>query len=116
MDSKAPNIKPGLMSLQTKFAISFAILAIISSGIVTAAIYLKVRSRIYEDIRYHLRDAVSIGALHVNGDAHALLIDPADEASDAYLTMKKTSRKSAMLVQNFFSCIPCAALMARFFL
>jgi GAF domain-containing protein/HAMP domain-containing protein len=90
MDSKARNIKPGLMSLQTKFAISFAILAIISSGIVTAAIYLKVRSRIYEDIRDHLRDAVSLGAVHVDGDAHALLIEPADEESDAYRAMKKS--------------------------
>ena len=90
MDQKALNRNQGVLSLQTKLAIAFAVLAVVSSAIVATAIYVSVRSRLYEDIRSHLRDAVSIGALHVDGDAHALLTDPAHEESSAYLDLKRT--------------------------
>ena len=101
MDNEAPKPKTGLLNLQTKLAIAFAVLAIVSSAIVTAAIYIRVRSRLYEDVRDHLRDSVSIGALQVNGDVHATLTDPSQEDSDVYLDMKETFRAIRDAGTNF---------------
>jgi len=101
MDKKALNRKTGFLNLQTKVAFAFVVLAIVSSGIVTAAIYFRVRSRVYEDIRSRLRDAVAIGALHVDGDAHALLTDPAQQSSDKYLALQQTLRDIRDAGTNF---------------
>jgi GAF domain-containing protein/HAMP domain-containing protein len=93
MDKKALNRKPGLLSLQTKLAIAFAVIALLSSGIVTAFVYLRVRTQLFEDVRRQLGDSVSIGALYVDGDAHASLTDPAQQDSAAYSAMQRTFRE-----------------------
>jgi len=75
--------------LQTKLAISFSLVAIIASALLTSALYLTVKSRLRQDIRQRLYDIVNIAALQVDADAHATLVDPAQEDSDTYMRIKR---------------------------
>lgn len=75
--------------LSTRLALSFALVAIILVGIMTFTYYQNTRSQLREDIRTRLRDAVAIGAMQINGDAHALLVNPAQEGTDIYIGIKK---------------------------
>jgi GAF domain-containing protein/HAMP domain-containing protein len=89
MDKKARRAKRGFINLQTKLAAGFALMAVISAGIVTGAIYASVSNRIFQDVRNRLLDTVSIGVLHVDGDAHTLLTEPEQESSSEYLALKE---------------------------
>jgi len=79
----------GYLRLQTKLAISFSLVAIIASALLTFALYLTVKTRLREDIRHRLYDIVNIAALQVDGDEHATLVDPAQEGSHAYMRIKR---------------------------
>jgi len=48
--------------LQTKLAISFSLVAIIASALLTFALYLTVKTRLRQDIRQRLYDIVNIAA------------------------------------------------------
>lgn len=75
-------------SLQTKLWFSFSFLTIVISALLTFALYQTVRIRLREDLRRRLYDIVNISALQVDGDAHATLIDPAQEGNAAYMDIK----------------------------
>jgi signal transduction histidine kinase len=77
------------LRLQTKLAISFSLVAIIASALLTFALYLTVKNRLRQDIRQRLYDIVNIAALQVDGDAHATLIDRAQEGGDTYMRIKR---------------------------
>jgi len=77
------------LRLQTKLALSFSLVAIIASALLTFALYLTVKTRLREDIRQRLYDIVNIAALQVDADAHATLVDPAQEGSDTYMRIKR---------------------------
>jgi signal transduction histidine kinase len=74
--------------LQTKLGISFSIVAAITSALLTFALYLTVKTQLRQDIRQRLYDIVNIAALQVDGDAHATLVDPAQEGNAAYMRIK----------------------------
>jgi len=75
--------------LQTKLAISFSLVAIIASALLTFALYLTVKTRLRQDIRQRLYDIVNIAALQVDADAHATLVDPVQEGSETYIRIKR---------------------------
>jgi len=76
------------LRLQTKLGISFSIVAAITSALLTFALYLTVKTQLHQDIRQRLYDIVNIAALQVDGDAHATLVDPAQEGNTAYMRIK----------------------------
>lgn len=76
------------LRLQTKLGISFSIVAAITSALLTFALYLTVKTQLRQDIRQRLYDIVNIAALQVDGDAHATLVDPAQEGNTAYMRIK----------------------------
>lgn len=77
------------ISLQTKLGLSFSILTIVTSALLTLALYQTVRGRLREDIRQRLYDIVNISALQIDGDAHATLIAPSQEGSATYMHIKR---------------------------
>ncbi|MFH1613481.1 MAG: ATP-binding protein [Planctomycetota bacterium] len=77
------------LSLQTKLGFSFSILTIVTSAMLTLVLYQTVRSRLREDVRQRLYDIVNISALQVDGDAHANLVDPAQEGNTTYMCIKR---------------------------
>lgn len=76
------------LRLQTRLGISFSIVAIIVSALVTFALYLTIKTQLRQDIRQRLHDIVNIAALQVDGDAHATLVDPAQEGNATYMRIK----------------------------
>ncbi len=75
--------------LQTRLAASFAILAVLSAAVLTLVVYLTVRAQLLQDIRARVQDAVAIGALQVDGDAHASLVEREQEATGVYAELKQ---------------------------
>jgi nitrogen fixation/metabolism regulation signal transduction histidine kinase len=98
MNSQVPSsatIHPATRTvrLQTRLAASFAILAVLSAAVLTLVVYLTVRAQLLQDIRARVRDAVSIGALYVDGDLHATLVDRRQEESAVYAQLKQVLQK-----------------------
>lgn len=90
-DSKETDMmgkKVRYLGLQRKLVISFSMLTIVTSALLTCALYQSVKGRLREDIRRRLYDVVSISALQIDGDAHASLISPEQENSDTYMRIK----------------------------
>jgi signal transduction histidine kinase len=76
------------LRLQTKLGISFSIVAAITSALLTFTLYLTIKTQLHQDIRQRLYDIANIAALQVDGDAHATLVDPAQEGNAAYMRIK----------------------------
>ena len=77
------------MRLQTKLAISSSALAIVTSALLTFALYETIRGQLREDVRERLRNIASIAALQVDGDAHATLTERVQEGNAAYMQIKR---------------------------
>ncbi len=75
-------------SLQAKLGLSFSILTIVTSAMLTLTLYQAVRGRLREDIRQRLYDIVNVSSLQVDGDKHATLVDPAQEGNTTYMHIK----------------------------
>jgi GAF domain-containing protein/HAMP domain-containing protein len=86
IDQSPRSVKTG--RLQTRLALGFALLAILSTGIVTIVLYWNVRNQLLQDVRVRVRDAVSIASLQVDGDAHATLVDASQEGNETYNQIK----------------------------
>lgn len=76
------------LRLQTKLAISFSIVATIASALLTFALYFTVKARLRQDICQRLYDIVNVAVLNIDGDAHANLVDPAQEGGATYMRIK----------------------------
>jgi len=74
--------------LQTRLATAFAILALLSSILVSLVLTITIRNQLLADIRDRVHDAVAIGALQVDGDAHSTLVDSDQEGGDTYNQLK----------------------------
>jgi GAF domain-containing protein/HAMP domain-containing protein len=87
------NSKKRFLSLRTKLAIGFSLLAIIALGLTSYIYYQNIKATLFQDIRVRLRDAVSIGALQVDALAHSELTNPSQEGQPTYMELKKTLQK-----------------------
>jgi signal transduction histidine kinase len=76
-------------SLQTKLGFSFSALTIVTSALLTFALYQTARSKLRQDVRQRLYDIVNISALQIDGDAHATLVDPNQEGNATYISIKR---------------------------
>ncbi len=76
--------------LQTKLAISFSIVATFASALFTFALYHTIKTQLRQDIRQRLYDIVNVAVLNIDGDAHANLVDPAQEGNSTYMRIKHT--------------------------
>jgi signal transduction histidine kinase len=81
------------MRLQTKLALSFSVLAIVTSALLTFVLYKTIQGQLREDIRERLRNIASIAALQVDGDAHATLTERAQEGNAAYMQIKRVLQR-----------------------
>jgi len=81
--------KQRYFSLQTKLGLSFTILTIVTSALLTFILYQTVRGRLRDDLRQRLYDIVNISALQIDGDAHSSLVEPAQEGSATYMRIKR---------------------------
>lgn len=75
--------------LQAKLGFSFSVLTIFISGLLTFALYQTVRGTLRQDLRQRLHDIANISALQIDGDAHATLVDPAQEGGETYVKIKR---------------------------
>jgi signal transduction histidine kinase len=76
------------ISLQTKLGIAFSLLIIITTALLTFALFMTARRQLREDVRERLRNIASIAALQIDGDAHATLVEPGQENNAAYTRIK----------------------------
>lgn len=81
------------ISLRLKLAVSFALLAILTVGVVSYISFQNTRKQLDLDIRARLRDAVSIAALQIDGDIHTTLTQTEQEITPEYLQIKTTLQK-----------------------
>ncbi|GAB4503768.1 MAG: hypothetical protein Fur0043_07600 [Anaerolineales bacterium] len=78
------------LSLRIKGIFAFSFLSIFFVVLTALAYFANTRAQLRQDIRERLRDVVAIGALQIDGDAHALLTDPSQEGNETYLALKST--------------------------
>ncbi len=78
------------LSLRIKATFAFSFLTIFFVGLTALAYFANTRAQLRQDIRERLRDIAAIGALQIDGDAHALLTDPSQEGNETYLQLKRT--------------------------
>ena len=81
------------MSLQTKLGIAFSSLIIITTALLTFALFMTARRQLREDVRERLRNIASIAALQIDGDAHATLVGPGQENNAEYTRIKWVLQK-----------------------
>jgi signal transduction histidine kinase len=74
--------------LQTKVGITFFVLAVLISALLTFAAYINFRAKSREYIRQRLYDIVGTAALQIDGDVHATLVNPAQEGGSTYMEIK----------------------------
>jgi methyl-accepting chemotaxis protein len=72
------------ITLRSKLILGFAGLALICAGLFCTSIFLYYRSQLRSTLRESLRSQVGISALHLDGDAHARLLSPADKNGADY--------------------------------
>jgi putative methionine-R-sulfoxide reductase with GAF domain len=76
------------MKLQTRLAISFTLLALLSSAAILAGMYIYASRVLREFTRQRLLDIASLGAMQIDADLHAALVDPAQENGPDYMVIK----------------------------
>jgi len=79
--------------LQTKLGIAFSGLVIITSAILTFALFMTARRELRVNVREHVREITDIAALQIDSAAHASLIDRSQEDSADYLHIKWALQK-----------------------
>lgn len=77
-----------ILKLEVKLGLWFAAGAIFISALLTFGLYAVTVGWLREGLRLRIRDAVSIGAGQLDGDAFAELTDPAQEGGPAYLQLR----------------------------
>jgi putative methionine-R-sulfoxide reductase with GAF domain len=76
------------MKLQTRLAISFTLLALLSSAAIMTGIYLYARQSMRDFTKQRLLNIVSLGAMQIDANLHASLTDPAQENGPDYMAIK----------------------------
>jgi methyl-accepting chemotaxis protein len=82
--------KPFTMMLQTKLALSFSLLTFISGAVILGLLYNNFRNQIFETKATDLKQMVSIAALQVNGDTHALINPTEPNRFEAFAQLNQT--------------------------
>jgi serine phosphatase RsbU (regulator of sigma subunit) len=85
-DSEKPK---GYVKLQTKLGISFTIVVIFTSALLTISLYLISRRAVHEGIRKQLHNAVGIAALQIDGDVHSKITSLEDEDDPEYRQIQR---------------------------
>jgi signal transduction histidine kinase len=85
--------------LQTKVGVTFFILAVFISALLTFASYVNFRAKSREYIRQRLYDIVSTAVQQIDGDVHATLVSPAQEGGPSYMRIKH-------VLQNIRNAVP----------
>jgi len=73
-----------ILRLKTRLGLTFAAVSLFTAAFLLFFLFLSARTQMREDTRQRLKDAVAIGALQVDGDAHSTLVAREQEASDTY--------------------------------
>ncbi len=82
----------GAFSLRAVLAVTFTALALISSLALAAVMYRLSSGIARESIRARLHTAVAVGALQIDPQLHAGLLQPSDEDSPAYASIRTQLR------------------------
>lgn len=76
-------------SIRAKLTVSHVTLALVSGLICSLTLYYVMQASLMEQIRSQLASLVSIAALEVDGDAHALINSVEDQSGEAYLAIQQ---------------------------
>jgi putative methionine-R-sulfoxide reductase with GAF domain len=76
------------MKLRTRLAISFTLVALLSSAAIMAGMYLYARQVMRNFTKQRLMDIASLGAMQIDADLHAALTDPAQENGPEYSAIR----------------------------
>lgn len=80
-------------SLRLSLGCLLVALVALTAGALGLAAYASARDAVFEGIRERLRDAVSVGALMVDADAHRRIQSPADEQMAEYKALRATLQR-----------------------
>ncbi|MEJ1397028.1 MAG: PAS domain S-box protein [Candidatus Sedimenticola sp. (ex Thyasira tokunagai)] len=80
-------------AFRIKVFVSFAILVVIASLILTLAFYWNFQSQLRQDVKERLHDVIAIAALQIDATAHNTLKEPKDEGSPTYLKLRRDLQK-----------------------
>jgi GAF domain-containing protein len=72
-------------NIRLKVITSFTIVALISTSIVGAVVYVSYRNQMREDIRQRLLNIISLVAMNQDGDAHASIHGPENAKDESHL-------------------------------
>jgi putative methionine-R-sulfoxide reductase with GAF domain len=81
------------MKLQTRLAISFTLVALLSSAAIMAGMYIFASQVMRNFTKQRLLDIASLGAMQVDGNLHAILTDPAQENGPDYQAIQSTLQR-----------------------
>jgi putative methionine-R-sulfoxide reductase with GAF domain len=81
------------MKLQTRLAISFTLVALLSSAAIMAGMYIFASQVMRNFTKQRLLDIASLGAMQVDGNLHATLTDPAQENGPDYQAIQSTLQR-----------------------
>lgn len=80
------------LSLKTRLCVNLVVLTVSALALLTAILYFPIQA-IYKDrVRDTLRRLASVAVLHIDGDQHATITDPAQEGGSDYAQMQSKLR------------------------
>lgn len=83
----------GYLRLRTKVAMCVTLVALLTSAIITVALYINARNQLRQDIRERLSDLVGISVLQIDAYSHATLTNRDQENSLAYNDIRSVLQK-----------------------
>lgn len=83
----------GSLRLRTKVAMCVTLVALLTSAIITVALYINARNQLRQDIRERLSDLVGISVLQIDAYSHATLTNRDQENSLAYNDIRSVLQK-----------------------
>ena len=81
-------VLPQFSRLRTRLVLSFVVVTILATVILTLGLYIQVRNNIRRTTQQHMIDFIGVASLQVNADTNATLVDVSQETSDEYKQIK----------------------------
>lgn len=97
-----PRVTEVFSRLETRLAIGFVGLALVTAAILTTTLFLTARQQIREMTRERLHDAVGLAALQVNSELHTTLQAQTDEETEAYREIRQALRNARDLATDVY--------------
>jgi HD-GYP domain-containing protein (c-di-GMP phosphodiesterase class II) len=87
-------------TLQKKLSISFVVLTLVATGILSYFLYIKFYSELHEEIKQRIFSTVSLVALQIDAEKHNSLLTSEDEKGNTYFSLRQKLQKARDVGHN----------------